>query len=59
MHGLISIEEAVRAARIDEDFQSSVFGVVEGAHDLDEAYLYAVFATAKSVVNLSMLRDIK
>ena len=41
VHGLITIEEAVKAARIDEDFQTEVFGVVEGAHDLDEAYMYS------------------
>ena len=55
--GHISVEEAVRLARIDEDFQTKYFGVVQGAHDLDEAYLYSVFSTAQAVVNLSQLRD--
>ena len=57
LHNKISIEEAVRAARMDEDFQTESFGVVEGAHDLDEAYLYSVFSTAKSIINLCMCRD--
>ena len=55
--GHISVEQAVRLARIDEDFQTKYFGVVQGAHDLDEAYLYSVFSTAKSIVNLSALRE--
>jgi chaperone required for assembly of F1-ATPase len=49
----LSIEEAVRLSRIDEDHQTSTFGVVEGAHDLDEAYLYSVFSTAKNLSNLA------
>lgn len=56
IHGHISIEEAVRSARIDEDFQTERFGMVQGAHDLDEAYLYSVFSTAKNIVNLAQLR---
>ena len=58
IHGsLISVEEAVRLARTDEDFQTKYFGVVEGAHDLDEAYLYSVFSTAKTMVGLCKLRE--
>jgi len=49
----LDIEQAVRLARIDEDYQTKYFGVVEGAHDLDEAYLYSVFSTARNIVNLS------
>ena len=54
----LSIEEAVRAARVDEDFQVSHFGLVEGAHDLDETTTYGAFATAKTVINLAKLRDV-
>ena len=57
IHDQITVEEGVRAARIDEDYQTARFGVVEGAHDLDEAFLYTVFATAKNIINLSQLRD--
>ena len=59
IHGHISIEEAVRASRIDEDYQTQHFGVVEGAHDLDEAYLYSVFSTAKTITNLGQLRELQ
>lgn len=54
--GHVSVEEAVRYSRIDEDFQTKYFGIVEGAHDLDEAYAYSVFSTAQSLVQLSMMR---
>ena len=36
LNGLISSEEATRASRIEEDFQTSRNGFVEGAHDLEE-----------------------
>jgi ATP synthase F1 complex assembly factor 2 len=57
LHDKISIEEGVRAARVDEDHQTAKFGVVEGAHDLDEAYLYTTLSSAKNVVNLALLRE--
>ena len=53
LHDKISIEEGVRAARADEDFQTAKFGVVQGAHDLDEAYLYTTLSSAKNVINLA------
>lgn len=52
----ISIEEAVRIARVDENYQTKHFGKVEGAHDYDEASTLATFATAKNVINLCLLR---
>lgn len=58
LHGKLTIEEAVRASRIDEDYQIQTFGLVEGAHDLDESFLYTTFGAAKSIVNLSQLREI-
>jgi chaperone required for assembly of F1-ATPase len=59
LHGNhITIDQAVRLARIEEDFQTKYFGVVEGAHDLDEAYLYSVFSSARTILNLAQLRDI-
>jgi chaperone required for assembly of F1-ATPase len=52
----ISIEDAVKIARVDENYQTSHFGKVEGAHDYDEAATLTTFATAKNVINLCMLR---
>ena len=39
--------------RVDEDFQTEHFGVVQGAHDLDEMFIFTQFATAKNIINLS------
>ena len=50
---IITIEEAVRHSRLDEDYQIKHFGMVEGAHDLDEAYMYSVFSVAKTIISLS------
>ena len=52
----ISIREAVDIARVDENYQSKHFGRVEGAHDYDEAATLSIFATAKNIINLCMLR---
>ena len=30
-----SLEDAIRCARVDEQHQQSIFGVVEGSHDFD------------------------
>jgi len=38
--------------------QTKRFGLVEGAHDLDEAFIYTTFSAAKTLVNFSMLRDV-
>ena len=53
----MSLEQAVNIARIDEKHQQSIFGVVEGAHDFDQADMLVKLATARSVVGLAALRD--
>ena len=53
----LSIQDAVNISRVDENYQSSIFGKVEGAHDFDEAHALTTFATAKSLVNLCQLRE--
>lgn len=37
LHGAISAEEAVHAARCEERWQAKVWGSVEGGHDVDDA----------------------
>jgi len=37
MHGIMSPAEALRLARLEEDFQSEEWGLVEGGHDIDGA----------------------
>lgn len=46
LYGHIPIEEAVLASRVDENFQVSKWGAVDGAHDLDEANMHTVFGSA-------------
>ena len=53
----LTIDEAVSIARVDERYQTKHFGVVEGAHDYDEALTVSNFATAKSMLNLALLPD--
>jgi chaperone required for assembly of F1-ATPase len=57
MNKNLSVEDAVKISRVDENYQASHFGRVEGAHDFDEAQTLTTFATAKSVVNLCQLRE--
>lgn len=33
----MTVEEAIRAARVEEDFQIEEWGLVEGGHDIDIA----------------------
>lgn len=53
----LPIQEAVNIARVDENYQTSHFGKVEGAHDFDEAHTLTTFATAKTLLNLCKLRE--
>ena len=53
----LSLHEAVNISRVDEQYQQSICGVVEGAHDFDKINNLTTFATARSLVNLAMLRD--
>lgn len=48
----LSLQEAVEIARLDINYQASIYGRVEGAHDFDDMHTMTAFATAKSLVNL-------
>lgn len=37
LHGRLSVADAVKAARLEEDFQLEDWGMVEAGHDLDIA----------------------
>jgi ATP synthase F1 complex assembly factor 2 len=37
LHGWLSVADAVKAARLEEDFQLEDWGMVEAGHDLDIA----------------------
>lgn len=53
----ISLQDAVNIARVDEHFQQSKNGFVEGAHDFDKINTLTSFAAARTMVSLAMLRD--
>lgn len=53
----MTIEEAVNVARVDEHFQQSKNGFVEGAHDFDKINTFTTFASARSLTQLALLRD--
>ena len=48
----ISLEDAVLVSRLEELYQQKFFGVVEGAHDYDEARTISDIASAKWFINL-------
>ena len=35
--GYLTVEQAIRGARVEEDFQIEEWGLVEGGHDIDIA----------------------
>ena len=53
----MSLEDAINIARVDEHYQQSKNGFVEGAHDFDKINTLTTLAAARAVVNLTMLRD--
>ena len=56
-HPKMPLEQCMNIARLAEQHQQSVFGVVEGAHDFDHANTLVTLATARSVVSLAKMRD--
>ena len=53
----LSLQDALNVARVDEHFQQSKNGFVEGSHDFDKINTLTTLASARSVVQLAMLRD--
>lgn len=52
----MDINDAVNIARIDEHYQQSIMGLVEGAHDWDKINTLTTFAAARSCVGLAKMR---
>ena len=50
LHGKVSAEQAVAAARVDEEYQLSRWGLVEGGHDVDRAHINVKVAAASSML---------
>lgn len=49
LHGAITAEQAVHAARSEERWQAKVWGTVEGGHDLDDADTTVRLAAADTI----------
>ena len=52
----LEIDRAVNIARLDEHFQQSRSGFVEGAHDFEKINTMTTFAAARSMVQLAQMR---
>lgn len=52
LHGAITAEQAVHAARSEERWQAKVWGTVEGGHDLDDADTAVRLAAADTIFRL-------
>jgi ATP synthase mitochondrial F1 complex assembly factor 2 len=50
--GFLSIEEAVRVSKFEQNYQTEESGEVEGVHDVSESYEIMIFSAAKNLVNL-------
>lgn len=55
LHGHLTVEEAIKISRVEEEFQIGNWGLVEGAHDIDVADLTAKLSAAKVFLNLRRL----
>jgi len=53
MNNKLTVEEALDLSRLEENYQLTLFGEVEGSHDLDEATSRMNIAAAKNLFNLS------
>jgi len=53
MNNRVGIEEALDLSRLEENFQQTLYGIVEGDHDLNEKTQFMMVAAAKNFYNLS------
>ena len=47
VHGRLSIDDAVAAARLEEEYQIAQWGMVEGGHDVDRAHINVQVASGR------------
>jgi ATP synthase F1 complex assembly factor 2 len=52
IHGEIDIDEAMSAARAEEEYNIEEFGLVEGGHDVDRADLAVRLAAPRAMMSL-------
>jgi ATP synthase F1 complex assembly factor 2 len=52
IRGVIDVEQARAAARVEEDFQIEEWGLVEGGHDVDLADIRIRLSSPRVMINL-------
>jgi methionine synthase I (cobalamin-dependent) len=52
----LDIHDAVNIARLEEHYQQSINGLVEGAHDWDKINTLTTFAAARACIGLAKMR---
>ena len=50
LHRFIDMDQAVAAARVDEEYNIDMWGLVEGGHDVDRANVSVQVATASTLL---------
>ena len=57
VQGTLALPEALKAARLEEDFQLEEWGKVEGGHDLDEGDVQVRVAAPAVFARLAAMRN--
>ena len=57
IHNHISISRAIAAARVEEEHQIDLWGMVEGGHDVDRAHIAVQVAGARVLTQLEAATD--
>lgn len=55
IRGAVDVEQAMKAARVEEDFQIDEWGLVEGGHDIDAADIKVRLTAPRVMMNLLKL----
>jgi ATP synthase F1 complex assembly factor 2 len=50
VHRVITLDKAVEAGRVDEEYNIEMWGMVEGGHDVDRANVTVQAATASTLL---------
>lgn len=56
LDGFLTIEQAVKCSRFEENLQIEEFGKIEGTHDVEESYELMILSAAKNIINLKSLQ---
>lgn len=59
LHRFVTLDQAVDAGRVDEEYNIHMWGMVEGGHDVDRANVSVQAATASTLLWLLELHSPK